>query len=156
MESHDVIKQLLQKTPSKQIASELGVSLSLVYKWAEPSDAGSGTSNPLDRTEALIRLSGSYVPLEWLCERAGGVFAQKEKYLREEMIESHIALGLLTRQFGLLLMEIGALSESGANSPARTITLRKNWEKTKSCLEQLIEAAEQGRFSHPPFESSSR
>ncbi len=34
----------------KAIASELGVSLSLVYKWAqEQSESGSGSRNPLDR-----------------------------------------------------------------------------------------------------------
>lgn len=35
MESHDVLKQALRKTTPKAVAADLGVSLSLVYKWAD-------------------------------------------------------------------------------------------------------------------------
>ena len=59
MESHEVLKRALRKTTPKAVASELGVSLSLVYKWAEkPSDFGSGSKNPLDRLLQIIELSG--------------------------------------------------------------------------------------------------
>lgn len=38
---------------------ELGVSLSLVYKWTEPAAGdGSGSRNPLDRLQKVIELSG--------------------------------------------------------------------------------------------------
>jgi len=50
MESHDVLKNAFEKSSPKAIASELGISLSLVYKWAqEQSSTGSGSRNPLDR-----------------------------------------------------------------------------------------------------------
>jgi hypothetical protein len=51
MHSHEVMKEVLKKTSAKQIASEMGLSLSLIYKWAEqPADeSGSGAGNPLDR-----------------------------------------------------------------------------------------------------------
>ncbi|MEN9975372.1 MAG: hypothetical protein RLZZ282_1378, partial [Verrucomicrobiota bacterium] len=35
MESHEVLRRALRKTTPKAVASDLGVSLSLVYKWAE-------------------------------------------------------------------------------------------------------------------------
>ena len=50
MESHEVLKDAFEQTSPKAVAAELGVSLSLVYKWAqEQSASGSGSRNPLDR-----------------------------------------------------------------------------------------------------------
>jgi transposase len=47
---------MFQKCSAKQIAAQLGLSLSMVYKWAEPGDGtGSGAANLLDRLEALLR-----------------------------------------------------------------------------------------------------
>ena len=48
-------RSLTKKAP-KQVAADLGLSLSMVYKWAEPPNhaSGSGTGNPLDRIEALL------------------------------------------------------------------------------------------------------
>jgi len=55
MESHEVLKAAFEKSSPKEVSSELGVSLSLVYKWAqEQSDTGSGSRNPLDRVVELM------------------------------------------------------------------------------------------------------
>jgi transposase len=35
MKSHEVLKSAFENTSPKNIAAELGVSLSLVYKWAQ-------------------------------------------------------------------------------------------------------------------------
>lgn len=54
MQSHELLREVLQKTSAKQVAADLGLSLSMIYKWAEPDRGeGSGTANPLDRLEAL-------------------------------------------------------------------------------------------------------
>jgi len=55
MQSHELLKEVLRKTSAKQVASEMGLSLSLIYKWAEPPDDGaaSGANNPLDRVGQL-------------------------------------------------------------------------------------------------------
>ncbi len=34
MESHELLKEVLKKTSAKQIAAEMSLSLSLIYKWA--------------------------------------------------------------------------------------------------------------------------
>ena len=58
MESHEVIKKACEKTSPKEVAAELGVSLSLVYKWAQPNtELGSGSRNPLDRVLELLRIT---------------------------------------------------------------------------------------------------
>jgi len=77
MESNEVLKQALRKTSPKAVAAELGVSLSLVYKWTEPSsDTGSGSRNPLDRLQKVIELSGDPGIVEWLCQQNGGHFVR--------------------------------------------------------------------------------
>jgi hypothetical protein len=51
MHSHELLREVFQKANPKQVSADLGLSLSMIYKWAEPTDeaTGSGTSNPLDR-----------------------------------------------------------------------------------------------------------
>ena len=64
-----------RKSP-KQVAADLDLSPSMIYKWAEPPNhvAGSGIGNPLDRIEALIKSTGDYRLVQWICQRAGGFF----------------------------------------------------------------------------------
>ena len=68
MESHDILKKAFKNCSQKEIAGELGISLSLVYKWAqEQSDSGSGSRNPLDRLLEIVRLTEEEQIIEWLC-----------------------------------------------------------------------------------------
>ena len=73
MESHQLLRDVLQKAGAKEVAAALGLSLSMVYKWAEPSSAGSGTPNPLDRIESLIKTTNDPRLVQWICEKAGGI-----------------------------------------------------------------------------------
>src|SRR5688572_24694361 len=76
MQSHEVLREVLKKTSAKQIAADMGLSLSLIYKWAEPpSDlTGSGAHNPLDRVDQLLKITQDTRIAQWVCERAGGFF----------------------------------------------------------------------------------
>ncbi len=38
MESHELLREVFQKVSPKQAAAEMGLSLSMIYKWAEPPD----------------------------------------------------------------------------------------------------------------------
>ena len=38
MKSHELLREVIEKCSPKQMAADLGVSLSLVYKWAEPQE----------------------------------------------------------------------------------------------------------------------
>ena len=60
MQSHEVLKEVLKKTSAKQISADMGLSLSLIYKWAEPpqDETGSGANNPLDRSAIKFSWSG--------------------------------------------------------------------------------------------------
>ena len=77
MNSHQIIKNACDKHGAKNIAGHLGVSLSLVYKWAQPrTDSGSGSRNPLDRVIELINSTRDPRIIEWICEQAGGYFVR--------------------------------------------------------------------------------
>ena len=152
MESHNIVKELLKKIPAKHVAQELGVSLSLVYKWAEAPIVGSGTSNPLDRIEVLTRLANDMAPLEWLCSRFEGAFVRQPA-------DEEISAEDFIRKFSGIIIELGHVlgelsSSAGAIhkvSPAKTRELRIRWEKSKSVIESFLRAAERGHFSQPPF-----
>src|SRR5258707_5280900 len=80
MQSHEILREVFQQCSPKQVAADLGLSLSMIYKWAEPSDAtGSGTANPLERISALIRCTGDVRLVQWICQRAGGFFILNPK-----------------------------------------------------------------------------
>src|SRR5690606_29698949 len=67
MQSHELLREVFQKTSAKQVAADLNLSLSMIYKWAEPDDGtGSGTINPLDRVEALIRSTNDKRLVQWI------------------------------------------------------------------------------------------
>ena len=81
MQSHELLREVFQKCSPKQVAADLGLSLSMIYKWAEPGDpaAGSGSTNPLDRIDALIRCTQDNRLVQWICQRAGGFFIRNPK-----------------------------------------------------------------------------
>src|SRR5262249_19762185 len=37
MQSHEILRDVLQQCSPKQVAAQLGLSVSMIYKWAEPS-----------------------------------------------------------------------------------------------------------------------
>ena len=50
MQSHELLREVFKDTSAKQIAADLNLSLSMIYKWAEPPEKvdGSGLANPLE------------------------------------------------------------------------------------------------------------
>src|SRR2546422_6696489 len=82
MQSHELLREVFQECSPKQVAAELGLSLSMIYKWAEPADTsagGSGSTNPLDRIDALLRCTKDRRLVQWICQRAGGFFILNPK-----------------------------------------------------------------------------
>lgn len=81
MHSFQVIRDVLQTTSAKQIASDMGLSLSLIYKWAEKPDPEAATvsHNPLDRMDQLMKSTRDLRLIHWLCQRAGGFFIRNPK-----------------------------------------------------------------------------
>jgi hypothetical protein len=149
MDSYDIVKQILKLIPAKQIASDMGISLSLVYKWAEPPIIGSGTSNPLDRTELLTRISGGFAPIEWLCARLNGRFVPGAPPEIPEL-QVNRSRPEIVRELGYLLIELAAIAAEGEVPGPKVKSLRKQWEHVKKILEMFVLAAETGRLKTAP------
>lgn len=147
MESHEVLKNALQKTTPKAVAAELGVSLSLVYKWAEkPNDLGSGSKNPLDRLLQIIELSGDTGIIEWLCRQKGGHFVRDPDVTGHQVDHVLPATQEIIGHFSDLLNEISDAAEDHSVSREEAIAIRQCWDKLKSYAEGFVRACENGEY----------
>ena len=147
MESHEVLKAAFEKSSPKEVSSELGVSLSLVYKWAqEQSDTGSGSRNPLDRVVELFKLTGDHRILEYICEQCDGYFVRNPVSHCEKGFQVLPATNEIVGQFSSLLMRISeaALDNSITNDEAEDI--RNSWDRLKGYGEGFVRCCEEGDF----------
>ena len=147
MQSHELLKDVLKRTSAKQIAADMNLSLSLIYKWAEPPTeaAGSGSSNPLDRIEQLIKSTGDVRIAHWVCARAGGFFIENPpaKAPGTALVP---ATNAIVNDFAQLLEAITAASEDQQVLPTEAKAIRARWEELKSVTEGFVQAAEKGAF----------
>ena len=147
MESHEVLRNAFSKTSPKAVASDLGISLSLVYKWAEKqSDDGSGSRNPLDRLLKIVELSEDLRIVEWICQQTGGYFVRNPKSSCEKGFQVLPATNEIVGQFSVLLQQIStaALDHSISKQEAREI--RECWDKLKSYAEGFVRCCEEGDY----------
>jgi len=146
MESHELMKSVLQKASAKQIAADTALSLSLIYKWAEPPDEGSGANNPLDRIEQLLRATGDARIAQWVCERAGGFFIKNPRVHphAEQLIP---AMNQIVQEFADMLHVIAAAASDNTITAAESKSIRARWEELKSVTEGFVREAEAGDFS---------
>ena len=147
MESHEVLRLALRKTTPKAVAAELGVSLSLVYKWAEkPSETGSGSRNPLDRLMEIIELSGDAGIIEWLCRNNGGYFVRDPDVSVRELDHVLPATQEIIGQFSDLLNEISDAADDHSVSEDEADNIRHCWDRLKSYAEGFVRDCENGEF----------
>lgn len=147
MESHEVLKRALRKTTPKAVAAELGVSLSLVYKWAEkPIEFGSGSRNPLDRLLQIIDLSGDNGIVEWLCRQQNGHFVKDPDVSGHRADHILPATQEIIGQFSDLLNRISAAADDHSVSKEEAVEIRQVWDKLKSYAEGFVRCCENGDY----------
>jgi transposase len=148
MQSHELLREVFQKCSPKQVASQLGLSLSMIYKWAEPPDptAGSGSSNPLDRIEALLNCSKDPRLVQWICERAGGFFILNPKTNKAHPSYLIPATNEIVQEFADLLAVVAAAAADNQITAEESRQIRTRWEKLKSVTEGFVACCEQGNF----------
>jgi transcriptional regulator with XRE-family HTH domain len=151
MESHILLKDLLRKTSAKQLAGDLGLSLSLIYKWAEvpATDAGSGTINPLDRVAQLLKTTGDPRIAQWVCERADGFFVANPRPQTGDRALLP-ATNEIVKEFADMLAVIAAAAANQDISREEAADIRARWEELKSVTEAFVHAAEHGNYHHLP------
>ena len=149
MQSHELLREVFQKGSAKQAAAELGLSLSMIYKWAEsPGEAsGSGTANPLDRIEALHRCTGDLRIVQWVCQRAGGFFIKnpKSNFPHPEFLIP--ATNEIVQEFADLLAVIATAAADNQINQAEAKAIRARWEELKSVTESFVHCCENGNFT---------
>ena len=149
MQSHELLREVFQKGSAKQAAAELGLSLSMIYKWAEsPGEAsGSGTANPLDRIEALHRCTGDLRIVQWICQRAGGFFIKnpRNNYPHPEYLIP--ATNEIVQEFADLLAVIATAAADNQINQSEAKAIRARWEELKAVTESFVHCCEQGNFA---------
>ena len=146
MQSHELLREVFEKKKPKEIAADLGLSSSMIYKWGEPNTAGSGIGNPLDRGEALLKSTGDHRLVQWICERAGGFFILNPKKTPHphNVIP---ATNQIVQEFADLLHVIASATADENISPPEAGQIRARWEELKSVTEGFVAACEEGDFA---------
>ena len=147
MESHEVLRNAFAKTSPKAVASDHGISLSLVYKWAEKqSEDGSGSRNPLDRLMKIIELSEDLRIVEWLCQQTGGYFVRNPKSSCQKGFQVLPATNEIVGQFSVLLQQISTAALDHSISKKEAKEIRECWDKLKSYAEGFVRCCEEGDY----------
>jgi len=156
MHSHEILREVFQRCSPKRVASELGLSLSMIYKWAEPPDhaAGSGSTNPLDRLDGLYQCTKDTRLIQWLCQRAGGFFILNPKTKNPHPEFLMPATNEIVQEFADLLSVISAAAADNQITEAEATKIRERWEELKSVTENFVACCEKGNF-RPLKEKSS-
>ena len=157
MQSYELLREVFEKRTPKQVAADLGLSLSMVYKWAEPPTqaAGSGTGNPLDRIEALLASTGDRRLVQWICQRAGGFFIQNPK----DTPHPHFlipATNQIVQEFADLLHVIANATADDAITQLESRQIRARWEELKTVTEGFVACCEEGNFGPIKNEAARR
>lgn len=147
MESYEIFKEAFKKSSPKEIASELGVSLSLVYKWAqEQSETGSGSRNPLDRLLEIIRITKEERIIEWLCEHNNGYFVRNPESSCQQGFEVLPATNEIVSQFSNLLSRISQAALDSSITQDEAQEIRQQWDRLKCFGEGFVRCCEEGDF----------
>ncbi len=147
MQSYELLREVFARTPPKQVAAALGLSPSMLYKWAEPPDhaAGSGTINPLDRMEALVKSTGDERLVQWVCQHAGGFFIRNPRNAPHPNLLMP-ATNQIVQEFAELLHVIAAATADEKITPAEARQIRARWEELKTVTEGFVACCEEGNF----------
>jgi hypothetical protein len=146
MKSHELLREVFSDCNPKQIAEDLGLSLSMIYKWAEPSGEGlSGTPNPLDRVAALMSSTGRTDIAHWVCQQAGGFFVKNpsEHIAPRPLLE---VTHTLVQEVAEVLSVVSSAAIDNRISESEAKAIRRRWEKLKSLTEAFVRACEAGDF----------
>lgn len=148
MHSHELLREVFQTTSPKQVAADLGLSLSMIYKWAEPPEGtGSGSANPLDRIEALWAATRDPRLVQWICQRAGGFFIRNPSTHNPHPDFLIPATNEILQEFADLLSVVAVAAADNRITQPEAAKIRARWEELKTVTETFVACCEQGNFA---------
>ncbi|MDP0501693.1 MAG: hypothetical protein Q7P63_16490 [Verrucomicrobiota bacterium JB022] len=147
MESHEIVKQCLTQRSPKELAQELGVSVSLVYKWSQPTHAQhSGAINPLDRARQLDDVSGTQAVTRWMASKAGGFFLANPEVQDEAHRDYVTCMNQLVQEFADMLATVTQSAVDERISRLEATEIRQRWDQLKADTESFVSACERGDY----------
>ena len=153
------MKDVLKRTSAKQIAADMGLSLSLIYKWAEPpeDDSGSGASSPLDRVGQQVRITKDARIAQWVCEQVGGFYIRNPHNFPPGGPLIPVTNDIV-QEFADMLATIATSASDNTITNDEAKKIRARWEELKSVTEGFVKAAEAGAFgaSIAPKEAAAK
>jgi len=155
MQSYELLHEVFKRASAKQVAADLGLSLSMIYKWAEPAEradtteapAGSGAANPLDRIVALHQCTGDSRIIQWICQQAGGFFIRNPETNKRHPDFLIPATNEIVQEFADLLAVVAAAAADNLISQKEAQSIRARWEDLKCVTEEFVACCEKGNFS---------
>ena len=149
MQSYELLREVFKAKPPKQVSEDIGVSISVLYKWAEQPEhaGGSGIGNPLDRIEALLKSTGDHRIAQWICQRANGFFIQNPRSIPHPHYLIP-ATNQIVQEFADLLQVIAKAAHDNQVTNAESKQIRARWEELKSVTEGFVAGCEKGNFDH--------
>jgi len=150
MDSYEVLKKSVSELGVKSVASDLGLSTSLIYKWCQPSDSAdaSGADNPLDRLIRIHELTGDTGPIEWVCQKADGYFVPNVAAQDIDAIPLLHMTRRIVREFSELLDVLTeSIENDGVIDLKEADSIRAEWENLKSSAESFVAACEKGLYA---------
>ncbi len=148
MDSYEVLRDAIKDTGVKTVASEMGLSTSLIYKWCEPSEGhtAAGADNPLDRVARLCSVTGSNEPVAWLCERIDCFLVANPDVDKQGQIPVLNATKTILREFSEVLEAVTDSVTDSHVDAKEAKRIRSEWEELKREGEQFVVACERGVY----------
>ena len=144
IQSHEVLKNAMEKVGVKSVASSLGVSAALVYKWCEPDAA----ANPLDRLKQIYDLTHDPEIIHWVCRLADGYLVPNPPAAEPSRDERFfVNTQKMIQEFSDTLEKISDCFGDKKISGEEARSIRKEWEDLKRTGEGFVRACETGRFN---------
>jgi hypothetical protein len=150
MDSYEVLKKSFSERGVKSVASDMGLSTSLIYKWCQPSESAdaSGADNPMDRLARIHEITKDTGPIEWLCQQADGYFVPN---VATEDIDAIPLLHMTRRIVREFSDVLDVLTESIENDGVIDLqeagNIRAEWETLKSSAESFVASCEKGLYA---------
>jgi hypothetical protein len=139
--SHEIIKATIDKLGAKHVASELKISLSLLYKWSEPTDE-SGAANPLDRVAELVKVTDDDRAVMWLCQQRGGVFV-KNPTKQPGQIDVLRETQRILKEFSDVIQAVSIAWEDSKVTGQEASKIRDEWDELKAIAETFVLTCEE-------------
>ncbi len=151
LKSHEVLRRVVEGIGTKQVASDLRISTSLVYKWCTApgeDDDMSGARNPLDRLVHLCESTEDRRPIEWLCQHFGGFFVENSGTEPREVDAEYLHhTQSMLHDFSTLLQTMSdSIAHEGRIDSDEARQIRRHWQKLQAQSECFVRACEEGRF----------